>query len=128
MSQLDLLLARLGSVILRLYWNHFTGSPSSLEFILRLFCLLKCIYGLAPKYLSDLVTIKTQGRYRLRSCGTLSLLPPHGKHHATLGDRAFMVVAPKLWNSLPANIRAIESITSFKTALKTHLFKLAFRS
>ena len=39
-SQLDLLLARLGSVILRLYWNHFTGSPSSLEFILRLFCLL----------------------------------------------------------------------------------------
>ena len=40
MSQLDLLLARLGSVILRLYWNHFTGSPSSLEFILRLFCLL----------------------------------------------------------------------------------------
>ena len=32
----------------------------------------------------------------------------------TLGDRAFMVEAPTLWNSLPRELRAITNVNSFK--------------
>ena len=39
-----------------------------------------------------------------------------------LGDRAFQSAAPKLWNSLPAEIRNIQSPTSFKRVLKTYFF------
>ncbi|WAR17482.1 hypothetical protein MAR_032076 [Mya arenaria] len=32
-----------------------------------------------------------------------------------------------LWNSLPVEIKHIDSLTVFKKALKTHLFKLAYQ-
>ena len=41
----------------------------------------------------------------------------------TLGDRAFMVAAPRLWNSLPKDLRAITNVNSFKAHIKTYLFK-----
>ena len=43
----------------------------------------------------------------------------------TRGDRAFAVAAPRLWNSLPPNIRAAKSLDIFKSLVKTHLFSLA---
>ena len=45
---------------------------------------------------------------------------------ATYGDRCFSVAAPKLWNSLPGNFRYIENLCTFKTSIKTWLFKSAF--
>ena len=39
------------------------------------------------------------------------------------GDRAFSVAAPKLWNTLPPKIQNASSLQTFKTMLKTHLFK-----
>ena len=36
------------------------------------------------------------------------------------------LTAPKLWNDLPVNIRTTTSIVSFRSSLKTHLFKLAY--
>ena len=41
----------------------------------------------------------------------------------TIGQRSFSYSAPKQWNSLPSDIRHIQSAHVFKTALKTHLFK-----
>ena len=38
----------------------------------------------------------------------------------------FNSAAPKLWNSLPAEIRNIQTLISFKRALKTSFFKTAF--
>ena len=48
------------------------------------------------------------------------------KTYTTLGDRAFQVAAPKLWNNLPFNIRSSLFLPSFKKALKTYLFREAF--
>ena len=39
---------------------------------------------------------------------------------------AFMASAPKLWNRLPSNIRAVNDLNCFKTLLKTHLFRQVF--
>ena len=44
----------------------------------------------------------------------------------TYGDRAFQNCAPLLWNALPLSIRALDTVESFKRAIKTHLFKAAF--
>jgi len=36
------------------------------------------------------------------------------------GTCTFAVAGPKAWNQLPMHIRARETVSSFKTALKTH--------
>ena len=41
----------------------------------------------------------------------------------TFGHRTFYYAAPFVWNSLPREIRHIQSTTALKTAPKTHLFK-----
>ena len=51
---------------------------------------------------------------------------PKGSMLSTLGARSFYVAAPTLWNSLPANIREITSLSIFKKKLKTYLFNLAY--
>ncbi len=42
-----------------------------------------------------------------------------------MGDRAFSSCAPKLWNSLPSEIRQAESFSVFKSVLKTYFFRIA---
>ena len=42
------------------------------------------------------------------------------------GDRAFMIAGPKVWNSLPSNIRAITNLLDFKKKLKTFFYRKAF--
>ena len=44
----------------------------------------------------------------------------------TYGDRAFSVVAPKLWNRLPPELRGVTFVDQFNAHLKTHLFKLGY--
>ena len=84
-------------------------------------------FGLAPQYITDLINVKQQfGRMMLRSQSELQLLPPRTITKKTLGDRSFMASAPKLWNRLPSNIRAVNAPNCFKTLLKTHLFRQAF--
>ena len=56
----------------------------------------------------------------------ISLLVVPATDSATFGDRAFSVLGPSLWNNLPKKIRCSSSVPSFKSALKTHLFKQSF--
>ena len=42
------------------------------------------------------------------------------------GRRTFSVCGPDIWNSLPVNIRLIDSHPSFRRAIKSHLFNIAF--
>ncbi|KAF7641444.1 hypothetical protein LDENG_00281110, partial [Lucifuga dentata] len=46
--------------------------------------------------------------------------PPSGPQSRlkTKADRAFAFMAPKLWNSLPSNLRSLDSVDSFKKQLK----------
>ena len=43
---------------------------------------------------------------------------------SSLGKRAFSVIGPRLWNSLPPDTRNSSSLPIFRSRLKTHLFKL----
>ena len=82
----------------------------------------KILNGQAPKYLSDLLFLRSSSSLRpLRSASTLQLTPgPRTK--TRYGDRSFSVIAPLLWNNLPSHIHNSNSLDLFKTLLKTHLF------
>ena len=68
--------------------------------------VFKIFKGLAPSYLSSLITRKPESRYNLRNSSDKTLLSyPSFKSKATIGDRAFIFAAPKLWNNLPREIR-----------------------
>ena len=65
--------------------------------------------------------------YNLRSCAMrIMLQAPRTLTKKTLGDRAFLAAAPKLWNGLPSQIRNEPNFHRLKGLLKTHLFRLAF--
>ena len=72
--------------------------------------------------------IKSNSLYNLRSTGKLLLDHPKGKMLTTLGARSFSAAAPKLWNGLPVELRQATSLNSFKSRLKTYLFKKCFYS
>ena len=80
-------------LLFRLHWL-----PISYRIKFRILLLtFKCLYGLAPNYLIDLVTIKKQSRYSNES---IFLELPGIKTRPTLGDRAFQSAALDLWNAL----------------------------
>ena len=84
----------------------------------------KTLNGLAPGYITDLLD-----RYvplqSLRSSNQLLLKVP-STNTVSFGDRAFSVAAPKLWNSVPYEIRSAKSVNQFKSKLKTYLFRIAY--
>ena len=87
----------------------------------------KAIHGQAPVYQQELISQKEDTRYNLRSCTIgIMLQTPKPLTKKTLGDRAFLAAAPKLWNGLPSQIRNEPNFNRFKGLLKTHFFRLAF--
>ena len=87
-----------------------------------LLLVYKSLNGLGPCYLKDLLTYHKPKREGLRY-DPMSLQVPRS-NLKTYGERSFRKVAAVEWNRLPLNIRMAKSLQSFKTALKTHLFKL----
>uniref|UniRef100_A0A669CLJ3 Reverse transcriptase domain-containing protein n=1 Tax=Oreochromis niloticus TaxID=8128 RepID=A0A669CLJ3_ORENI len=84
----------------------------------------RALHGQAPTYISELLHPYIPSR-SLRSCDQGLLAVQHTRLK-TKGDKAFVTVAPRLWNSLPLSLRSADSVVAFKKQLKTHLFKLAF--
>ena len=81
------------------------------------------INGLHP----ELQSSHSRLTYNLRSSGGILLASSTFITKVTLGDRSFQVAAPKLWNALPCELRDIPNLHTFKSNLKTHLFKFAYR-
>ena len=95
------------------------------------YCLYayKALNGLAPEYLCDMVELYAPDRV-LRSASQNLLVVPRGKH-CQYGMRTFAMAAATLWNSLNVRdrsnrIRGSPSLESFKSNLKTLLFKEHF--
>lgn len=112
-------------VLKELHWL-----PVESRIIFKILLLtFKCINGLAPLYLRSLLKVKQRSTYFLRSNEEPMLLQiPSVKTSKTLGDRAFQISAPTLWNNLPASIRVLDTAALFKQALKTFLFRQYYNS
>ena len=86
-----------------------------------LLIVFKAIHGLAPIYISEMITRVNNSRYTLRSNEEVRLYVPKYKCK-TFGLRSFAINGPSLWNSLPCELRSLVNIELFKKRLKTHLF------
>ena len=79
---------------------------------------------LTPTLLSDLALPYIPTRTLWSQDAGLLTVPRISKQ--TAGGRAFSYRAPFLWNGLPIDLRDADSISTFKSLLKTHLFSRSY--
>lgn len=82
----------------------------------------KCIYGKAPLYLKNLLSIEKIKCPGLRSNSAKCKLNVPRTKQKTFASRSFSVESPRLWNNLPETIRMQEDHYRFRKELKTFLF------
>lgn len=106
-----------------LYDLHWLPVAQRVKFKVLLM-VYKCQHNMAPLYLQDLIRPQQQTR-TLRSSGQNLLEVPFARQ-SSFCDRAFGVAGPRLWNSLPSELRCTSTYNVFKSNLKTFLFKEHF--
>ena len=84
----------------------------------------KALNGLAPFYLSELLTPYKPPR-SLRSSQD-NLLKERVVRTVRYGERSFSYCAPKLWNAMPRHLRLCTVLGAFKKDLKTFLFNKSY--
>lgn len=107
--------------------EHITPALSSLHWLpvkpriglkILLF-VFKCLNRLAPW-----VPVRPyQTASALRSANLMDLEVPRSNQRSR-GDQAFSVAAPTHWNTLPLAVRSANSMSTFKSLLKTDLFSV----
>jgi hypothetical protein len=86
----------------------------------------RVLHGSAPGYLGPVVRVADlPGRQALRSASSSRLVVPPFKL-STIGNRAFPVAGPQVWNDLPEDITSAQSLSTFRQRLKTYLFRRSF--
>ncbi|XP_057686102.1 uncharacterized protein avpr2aa isoform X3 [Corythoichthys intestinalis] len=88
-----------------------------------LLLIYKTLNGLGPKYMLDLLDSYETSR-PLRSSGTGLLHVPRTR--TKQDEAAFSYYAPHLWNKLPERLKYAQTVSSFKSGLKTLLFSTAY--
>ena len=79
----------------------------------------KAINFSQPTYLSSLIKTSCLTRGNRLSLSSAS-------HKKAIGRRGFAVASPIEWNRLPQSVRSQQTITGFRSQLKTYLFRLAY--
>ena len=114
-----------GVFLVKVQAHHSTSRPTALVEGGRadwLQSVHKCQQGVAQSYLADKLY---HARRRLNSA-SLSLPIVCCTWLSTVGDRAFPVATPHIWNSLPQHVMSALSLAIFCSRLKTHLFRRCF--
>ena len=102
--------------------------PVKVRSTYKIACLCyHCHSSTAPSYVTDMLHKKPLHTCNTRSSSyTMPLLnrPAHSK--ATLGDRSFSFASSSVWKSIPNDVRYAPSLSSFKSRLKTYLFRSVY--
>ena len=107
-----------------LYQLHWLTIKKRIVYKLLLLTF-KSLFYQTPSYLYD--TLLLQQHHGLTMClisentRQLYIKIPNNKFY---GGKAYSVIAPKLWNGIPASIRESNSIEIFKKRLKMFLFTI----
>ena len=118
--------------------------PVKVRSTCKIACLCyRCHGSTAPSYVTDMLHKKPLHTRNTRSSSyTMPLLnrPAHSK--ATLGDkkhvhfllllllsgtRSFSFASSSVWNTIPNDSRCAPSLSSFKSRLKTYLFRSVYK-
>jgi len=88
----------------------------------------QALHRRCPPYLADLVVFSSTDSQRQLHSTTTRATAIH-RTRTQFGRRAFSVSGPDVWNnSLPPSVCTVDSDSSFRHALETHLFQLAFNN
>ena len=102
--------------------------PVKVRSTYKIACLCyHCHSSTAPSCVTDILHIKPLHTRNTRSIShTMPLLnrPAHSK--ATLGDRSFSFASCSASYSIPNDVRCAPSLSSFKSRLKTYLFRSVY--
>lgn len=79
-----------------------------------------CLFFCSELCINELWLVLHVQRPKIRSSNQGLLVVPRAQLK-TKGDCAFEVVAPTLWNTLPADTQSVVSVDAFKKQLKTGL-------
>ena len=107
-----------------LYQLHWLPIRARIEFKI-LTVMYNCSKGHAPAYLTELLIEKVPRR-RLRSSDVTGCYEVPYNKQKTFGDRSFKTVGPQLWNTLPVDLRNLDSVETFKKHLKTLFFRKCY--
>jgi len=105
---------------------HWLKAPERVQYKLAT-VMYRSLNGMALSYLAaDLLRLSDMpSRRRLRSSLTHQL-DVRQSQCATVGDRAFATAGARLWNSLPTDIVACDTLSQFRQELKTFLFRHSY--
>ena len=106
-------------IMIRLHWLP----PWERNQFKILLLTYKAMNGKAPVYISDM--LQRRPERGTRSDNKLLLVNPK-INRVTFGGRSFTKAAPELWNPLPLDIKSSVSVSSFKSKIKTYLFRKAY--
>ena len=105
-------------VLMQLHWLSVS---QRIEYKVIILQASTAIQGKAPHYICDMIQERLPQR-ATRSATSVMLTQPYS-NTKTFGDRAFSVVAPRLWNELPTAMREPLNLDNLKRKLKTDLFR-----
>ena len=87
-----------------------------------LILVFRAQHRLAPPYITDLLEQRAT-RVLRSTTNNYFIVPPSRSRY---GDRMLSVAGPRLWNSLPAEMKKTCCLVTFKRLLKTHLFRAVY--
>ena len=100
--------------------------PVKVRSTYKIACLCyHCHSSTAPSYVTDMLHKKPLHTRSSSYAMPLLNRPAHSK--ATLGDRSFSFASSSVWNSIPNDVRCAPSLSSFKSRLKTYLFRSIYK-
>ncbi len=105
------LMGRRRGSISPLFYLHWLSVKFTIEYKVLTF-VFKALHGLATVYISDLLCPYSPRRSLRSSSENLFTVPLSCLK--SKGDRAFSVLAPKLWNLLPQSVRLSQTKTQIK--------------
>ena len=126
-ARVTLRLPKSSSITIHLKSLHWL--PVKVRSTYKIACLCyHCHSSTAPSYVTGMLHRKPLHTRNTRSSSyTMPLLnrPAHSK--ATLGVRSFSFAYSSVWNSIPNDVRCVPSLSSFKSCLKTYLFRSVYK-
>ena len=105
-------------VLMKLNWLPV---KQRVQYIILLL-VFRAQHRLAPPYITDLLEQRATRVLRSTTNNDFYVPPSRSRY----GDRIFSVAGPRLWNSLPAEMKKTCCLVTFKRLLKTHLFRAVY--
>ena len=126
-ARVILRLPKSSSIIIHLRSLHWL--PVKIRSAYKIACLCyHCRSSTAPSYVADMLHKKPSHTRNTRSSSyTMPLLNRHAHSKATLGDRSFSFASSSVCNSIPNDVRCAPSLSSYKSRLKTYLFRSVYK-